>query len=77
MVNKIVGICKIFRQQVRGGLTSSNFFQNQKKIKSKFVNSLFDEIRRNKRYYKNRVEERQKCLILIPTAQKKNLSRNE
>lgn len=34
------------------------------KNKSKFVNSLIEEVRKNKRFYKNRVEEGQKNLLL-------------
>lgn len=38
--------------------------------KSKFINSLFEEVRRNKRFYKNRIEEGQKRLLLIPKIKK-------
>lgn len=34
------------------------------KNKSKFTNSLLEEIRKNKKFYKNRVRENQKCLLL-------------
>ena len=34
------------------------------KNKSKFVKSLFEEVRKNKRFYKNRVEDGQKHLVL-------------
>ena len=40
------------------------------KNKTKFVSSLFEEVRRNKRFYRNRVEEGQKRLILTPKSKK-------
>lgn len=40
------------------------------KNKTKFVSSLFEEIRRNKRFYKNRIDEGQKRLILTPKSKK-------
>lgn len=42
----------------------------RKKNKTKFVSSLFEEIRRNKRFYKNRIDEGQKHLILTRKSKK-------
>lgn len=44
------------------------------KNKTKFVTSLFEEIRRNKRFYRNRVDENHKPLVL--TLKQKNSGRN-
>lgn len=40
------------------------------KKKSEFVKSLFEEVRKTKKFYKNRVEEGQKLLILTPKTKK-------
>lgn len=40
------------------------------KNKTKFITSLFEEIRRNKRFYKNRIDESHQSLILNPKPRK-------
>lgn len=40
------------------------------KNKSKFVKSLFEEVKKNKKFYKNRVEKGQNRLLLIPKEKK-------